>query len=687
MSSPREQAERYLQRALANPDAGFRDGQWEAIRGLVEDRARLLVVQRTGWGKSMVYFLATRLMRDGGAGPTLIVSPLLALMRNQIEAAERIGIRAVTINSTNKSEWRGVEEMLAGDGIDVLLISPERLGNQEFRQNVLSVVAGRVGLLVVDEAHCISDWGHDFRPDYRRIVRIVQALPPNVPVLATTATANDRVVADVAEQLGERLVISRGTLARGSLLLQAIRLPRQAERMAWLAAYLPTLEGSGIVYTRTVRDAERVAGWLRERGIDAQAYHAAAGDREGMEQRLLANGIKALVATSALGMGFDKPDLAFVIHFQRPGSVVEYYQQVGRAGRNGTPAYGILLSGDEDDEITDYFIRSAFPPEEHVASVLQALRGTDGGLTMTALQSELNLSYTQIEKVLKMLDVRAPAPVVKLGSRWYATANPYTPDPARIERLTHIRKAEQAQLLQYMSGEACHMAFLRRALDDGHVQPCGQCAVCAGGPLIAEDVPEHLVIQAVQYLKRSYQPIQPRRQLPDRSRIDEGLLAEEGRALCLYGDAGWGSMVRDGKYVEHSFADELVEAAAEMMTTRWNPPPTPEWVTAVPSLRHPELVPSFAGRLAEALGLPYVEAIRKIRNTPEQREQRNSHYRLQNIRDSFRVQIPAGLRGKPVLLVDDLVDSGWTLTFLAAYLRKKGAGSVYPLALAVITGD
>ena len=708
MPDLKEVARQYLRQTLGDPSAEFREGQWEAIQALVEDRSRLLVVQRTGWGKSMVYFLATRLLRDRGSGPTLLVSPLLALMRNQIEAATRIGVRAVTINSSNQAEWDAAEASLRRDEVDVLLISPERLSNVSFRQNVLTLFARRVDLFVVDETHCISDWGHDFRPDYRRIVRVLQALPGNVPVLATTATANNRVVEDVVQQLGESLTVIRGGLGRKSLRLQAIYLPHPAERLAWLAEQVPRLRGSGIVYVRTVRDAERVAEWLRANDVDAHAYYGGlpSDQREELEQALLGNEVKALVATSALGMGFDKPDLAFVIHYQRPGSVVEYYQQVGRAGRDGDPAYGVLLSGDEDDDITDYFIRSAFPPHQHVREVLGALEEAEEGLTARELEAQINLSAGQIEHVLKLMSVLDQAPVVQRREPhdenrrpknvFYATGLPYTPDEQRRQKLERIRRAEQADLKRYMAGEICHMTFLREALNDEGSEPCGHCAVCEEAPLLPETVAASSVQSAIRFLKRSYRQIKPRKQLPDRKRIKPELLAEEGRALSLYGDAGWGELVQRGKYADAHFADELVEAAATMVETATKEvaggsigvycEPSPAWVTCVPSLRHLDLVPSFAQRLAARLGLPFVEAVRKVKDTPPQKEQENSHHRLQNLRGAFEVAVPEEREGQPVLLVDDMVDSGWTFTMLAALLRQGGTGPVYPLALAETTG-
>ena len=327
----KSKALRYLRQALGNAQADFRDGQWESIEQLL-NRNRVLVVQRTGWGKSMVYFLATKLLRERGAGPTLIISPLLSLMRNQKDAAERLGIKAQTINSDNKDEWRIIQGELVTNQVDLLLISPERLANYRFRESVLANMVDNIGLFVVDEAHCISDWGHDFRPDYRRIVRVLELFPPNLPVLATTATANDRVVGDIKSQLGENILLKRGSLVRNSLKLQNINMPSTAARTAWLAKTIPTLPGSGIVYTLTQRAADQLAESLQGNDINAKAYHAGVPDKEELEQQLLKNEVKVLVATVALGIGFDKPDLRFVIHFQRPSSIV-HLLSTGREGR------------------------------------------------------------------------------------------------------------------------------------------------------------------------------------------------------------------------------------------------------------------------------------------------------------------------------------------------------------------
>lgn len=704
MAEVKNEAQLLLQRALNDSTASFRDGQWEAIVQLLQNNARLLVVQRTGWGKSLVYFIATKLLRDRGSGVTLLISPLLALMRNQIAAAEKIGIKAATVNSSNKQDWKQIQDQLIADQIDILLISPERLANRDFIENILLPISQNIGLFVVDEAHCISDWGHDFRPDYRRIVRILQALPANIPVLATTATANNRVVRDIKHQLDSSLEISRGTLTRNSLQLQNIYLPSQAERMAWLAETLPRITGSGIIYTLTVADAERLTDWLIFNEINAKAYHSKLDSdsqkntelREQLENQLLNNEIKVLIATVALGMGFDKPDLAFVIHYQRPGSVVHYYQQVGRAGRAVDRAYGILLNGKEDDEIINYFIKTAFPPEAHTQKILAALDEADDGYSVPQLQQQLNLSQGQIAKVLKLLSLESPAPVTKQGSKWYATAINYQPNIAKIEELTAIRRQEQAQMQLYMESQQCLMAFLADALDDPNPQPCGKCAVCLGRDLLPTNYSVQTVNDAVQYLLKSDRIIKPRKKWVQElatygfsGRIKPELVAETGKALSLWGDAGWGELVKQGKYQNNHFDDALVEGTIKMIQ-RWRraasplgqPQPMSTWVTCVPSLIRPDLVPNFAQRLAERLGLPFKPAVTKVRQNRPQKEMNNSYQQADNLDGVFEIDTDQ-ISPDAVFLIDDMVDSRWTFTVIAALLRRAGSGQVFPIALAL----
>lgn len=678
-----------LKKALQDPTAEFRTGQWEIIEQLVNENAHLLVVQRTGWGKSIVYFIATKLLREKETGPTLLISPLLALMRNQIAAAERIGLSAKTINSSNHDEWDQIYHDLEVKKIDILIISPERLSNEEFREKLMPI-AHTVGLFVIDEAHCISDWGHDFRPDYQRILRILQILPGNIPLLATTATANDRVIEDIRSQMGDKLGLFRGPLARASLSLQNISLPSRAERMAWLAEYVPKMSGSGIIYTMTVKDSDRVARWLQSQGINAQAYsgESESSDRERMEQDLLDNKIKVIVATSALGMGFDKPDLGFVIHYQRPGSVVAYYQQVGRAGRDLSQAYGILLAGEEDQEIVEYFIKSAFPKEEHVSTILKELEKTDDGLSIPMIEERTNLSRSQIENVFKIISVETPSPIVKNGSRYHATAITYTINKTKIERLTSLRHAEWSRINEYLQSRSCLMMFLQRDLGDYEAKPCGKCSVCLGQALIPNRPSEDLITKARQFLYTNQHIISPRLRWPTgisfseekwHGRISEELLANPGRALSSWGDGGWGELVRSGKRAEH-FDNKLAHAMYDLIVNQWKPDPMPTWITCVPSLRKKTLVKNFALELAELLKIPFVDCIRKIKETNPQKMMKNSFQQVRNLDGAFEIDCDT-IIDEPVLLIDDMVDSRWTFTILAAMLQSAGSGPVYPCAL------
>jgi ATP-dependent DNA helicase RecQ len=678
-----------LTRLTGRADSGFRPGQREAIEALVEQRRRVLVVQRTGWGKSAVYFLATRLLREAGAGPTVLVSPLLALMRNQIEMAERAGVRAVTINSENRDDWEEIEGRVRRREVDLLLISPERLNNVRVRRDVLPQLIAEVGLLVVDEAHCISDWGHDFRPDYRRLARVIDALPADVPVLCTTATANDRVVADVVAQLGDDLTVIRGPLDRESLALSVVDLPQPATRLAWLVEHIPAFPGSGIVYCLTVADAERVAAWLQRHGISALAY---SGDSENdarieVEQALLANTVKVVVATAALGMGFDKPDLGFVVHYQSPGSSIAYYQQVGRAGRGVDEALGILLRGNEDADIQDWFIKTAFPPRPQAEEVVDLLARAEGApVGLAEIERAVNARRTRIEAMLKVLEVEGAVERVEKG--WVRTTAPWSYDDDRVERVTALRRVEQEAMRSYATTSECRMTFLRGELDDPAAAPCGRCDNCTGQPW-STDVSDELAAEAVQFLRSATLVIDPRKRWPYGLGEPKGNIRPErqlrpGRALSVIGDGGWGPVVRAARREGRPVPDGVVDAAVRLLTA-WAPDPAPGWVTFVPSVGAPALVADLAARVAAGLGVPALTLLRRVRDTPPQREMANSAQQVGNVYGVFELaeRPPAGAG----LLVDDLVDSRWTITVAGAVLLGGMSGPLHPFALAKSYGD
>jgi ATP-dependent DNA helicase RecQ len=677
------EAHELLRRLTGDDRAEFRPQQLEAIRTLVEDRGRVFLVQRTGWGKSAVYFIATRMLRDRDAGPTLLVSPLLALMRNQIEAAKRMGVYASSINSTNRDDWEQVQEGIGAGEVDVLLISPERLANESFRRDVLPEIGSTTGLLVVDEVHCISDWGHDFRPDYQRLGRVLDRLPRGVPVVGCTATANDRVVDDVAGQLGEGLRVIRGPMHREGLQLHVIDLPAPAERMAWLVTAIPQLGGSGIVYTLTVADSRRVANWLRSKGLNAAAYHAQldTAEKEDLERRLLGNEVDVVVATVALGMGFDKPDLAFVIHYQSPASPIAYYQQVGRAGRGLDESWGVLLRGREDDEIQDFFIQNAFPPPELATEVVGFLEEVGGGFPLRTLEVEFNVRRKRLTHLLRTLDVEGA--VEKVGSRWRRTLQPWSYDLQRAQAVTALRRQEQEQMRGYAAFGSCRMQHLRELLDDRTDENCGICDRCTAPSLVFE-LDRSLVAEAVEALRSGFLPIEPRKKWPDSKWITSELRPEEGRVLSRWGDGGWGDEVRRSKNEVGRFGEDLLEASVDLVSGRWRPDPPPMWVAYVPSMSSEDLVSDFAHRLADRLGLPCKDVLERVRQGVPQKTMQNSTSQFGNVDGAFAVKGPVS--EEPVLLVDDVVDSRWTFTVLGIALREAGSGSVYPFALADTSG-
>lgn len=689
----RAQAETWLKQALGS-EATFHDGQWEAIESLVERRQRTLVVQRTGWGKSLVYFLATRLLRQQGAGTTILISPLLSLMRNQIEAASLWGLHAETINSDNPDDHAHVAASLLAGKVDLLLISPERLSNDRFQSEVWPELKRKVGMLVVDEAHCISDWGHDFRPNYRRIMRLLDDLLPGTPVLGTTATANDRVVQDVASILGAGIHIQRGPLTRDSLRLYVYPEPHDhAYRLALLAHLLKNIPGSGIIYCTTTRDCQLVAEWLQQQGFNVKAYFADVEEftedkRAALENQLMNNEVKALVASVALGMGFDKPDLHFVIHYQMPGSIISYYQQIGRAGRGIDQAHIILMHGPGDDDIQRHFIDTAFPRPEQIEATIQAL-DKHGPAKRNQLQRWVNASFSTLEKILTHLEVEG---ITEWTDEGYQLLNKDArPDYGRWAQVTRQRYAELDQMKVYVHHDGCLMRFIAQALDDPTVvQACGVCKNCRHSQSKFQADP-HALAAAGTFL-RSGRPIifEPRKQWPSnfpgvkKARMQE--TNEAGVALCSYYEAGWAEIVRRGRERDGRYADELIEPSAELLRKHWQMVSQPPlWVTSVPSLRRPQLVRDFATRLATGLGLPYRESIQHVRQHPEQSTMRNSYQQAINVREAFGIQ--GKLANQPVLLVDDIADSRWTLTIIGELLRQNGCRAVHPFVLAVMSAS
>ena len=662
--------------AGAGPDARPREDQVRAVEELVEHRRRVLVVQATGWGKSAVYWGATAALRELGMGPTLVVSPLLALMRDQIAAASRAGLRAATINSTNIDEWSGVLDDLRSGRLDVLLISPERLANPGFAAQ-LPALLSECGLLVIDEAHCVSDWGFDFRPDYQRLTRTLLQLAPDTPVLATTATANQRVTLDVAAQLGAETVTLRGSLARASLRLAVVPGLSALEGYAWVAEALQTLPGSGIVYVLTVAETERLTAFLVDQGLDVAAYSGQSDNRETLEGRLLRNKIKALVATSALGMGYDKPDLAFCIHLGSPASPVAYYQQIGRAGRALDDAIAVLVPGPPDERIWEYFATSGIPTDEQVERILDALG--DGPQSLGGVEAATGIRRGRLETLLKILAVDEV--VTKSRDGWETTGRTWYFDEQKWSDLRRVRAAEADLMRRYAHGEGCLMEFLQRALDDPDPRPCGHCSVCDGRlPVPGAHPSSELVEAARRFFRGRDVVIEPRKLWVSGLAGRKGKIAgvAPGRALAFADDPAWGDVLRVLWQRDAPAPPDVLDGLVQVLV-RWSASwERPVAVVAMPSRRFPLLVGSLAEQVARVGRLPLVDALGV--SGPPPTAEAASAVRARDLLARTSVRDGVSFDG-PVLLVDDTVRTRWTVTVASALLAEAGASQVMPLAV------
>ena len=678
----KEQADLLLKQ-LFGTNAVFRDGQLEAILSVL-DKKRTLVVQKTGWGKSLVYFIATKILRNQGYGPVILISPLLSLIRNQILNAEKLGLKVCSFNSENPNSWDAFISAIKNDECDIIMLAPEKLGNKEIMDNILSSISKGIGMFVIDEAHCISEWGHDFRPDFLRINNFIKSFSNNIPILATTATANDRVVSDIYSQLGEDTVIQRGPLIRESLRIQVIHLDSQEDRLTWLVENIKNIEGSGIIYCLTQKDCDLVSEWLNLNDISAQPYYSHKKiDRLQVENDFYNNKFKVIVATVALGMGYDKPDIKFVIHYQRPGSILSYYQQIGRAGRNLDEAYAVLLVGKEDDRIQENLINTAFPSYKNMLSVLKVIE-EETEIKKSQILNKVNLKVTKIEQCLKFLEI---ANVISKSNGSYSrTVNVWDVNMGEKAKITEERYKELEEMNQYTYTKNCYMEFISNSLNDPYLKKCEKCANCTMSMFPETIIDMDLKNKAINWIKNQYLVIEPRSKYPDMKNIPKELINEIGYSLCMYSDSGYGGLVQKGKYQDGEFSDVLVDASFELLSQKKFELPF-DFVVYVPSLNRPELVKSFAHRLANKFAIPCYDILTKVKNTPPQKTMENSAQQYKNISDCFNIEGDAEIRrDKCVLLVDDMFDSKWTLTICGKLLKEKGAKYVYPFTLACTAG-
>lgn len=685
----RDRAREILEQAYG-PDAQFRPGQLEAIESVVSGRNSLLV-EKTGWGKSLVYFIATKILREKGSGPTLIISPLLALMDNQIESAQKTGVKAITVNSDNRDRWEEIYSSL--NRVDAIIVSPERLANDEFISRLAEVE--KIKLIVIDEAHSISDWGHDFRPDYQRISNLIKGLPGNTTVLGTTATANDRVIADIKNQLGDNLRIMRGDLIRKNLAIQVNPTQTKEQRLAWLAQMLISDEilskGQGIIYCLTHSDCEAVADFLSEKGVSILPYYSGMGEDEcgaSIEKNNLSSFMdgetRILAATVKLGMGYDKSDIRFIVHFQTPQNLIAYYQQIGRAGRDGKPAHAFLLHGEEDEEIIGHFIRSSQASPNLLASIASMAQS---GASLQEMMEILNAKKGGLEKALKYLLIHEY--LYKDGAVY--RANPGKPfdieaEKAKRDQLIGARIAEHESLLRYFNSDDCLMSYVAEELNAPDAQKtCGICSNCLKGFLVPVKADQHIIAEATRFLGARHGIIKPRKKWGSGGRIEIELQMQPGWILCADYHSTAGQRIKAGKYDEGRFSSEIIEASVKYLKDRVTQEGI-DCIVPIPSLRHPDLVPGFADALASSFSIPCIKAISKTNEGEAQKTLLNSIQQEANVRNSTTIVEPRSIAGKRILLVDDMVDSRWTFTVIAAKLLKIGAASVHPFAL-VKTGS
>ena len=669
--------------AGGTPNPAFREGQYEAIEATLT-RKRVLVVQKTGWGKSLVYFISTKINRQQGRGVTLIISPLLVLMENQIDAAKKMDLKCGVLNSTVKdaATRKAILQNLLKNEYDLFFITPESLFGDEFQETVGSI---DIGLFVIDECHCISDWGHDFRLEYGNLYKIINILPENVPVLGTTATANDRVIEDLAKQFGKDVFISRGSLTRDSLHIEILPLESKALRYAWLARNIPILPGAGIIYCLTKRDCRQLSDFLNQKGLDTMPYYSDGElDEQNKlaEEKLMKNEIKALVSTIKLGMGYDKPDISFVVHYQQPGSVVAYYQQIGRAGRNIPAAYCYLMTGQEDDQILEYFIETAFPTKEQAQSIIIALQ-ENSGLTINRIESICNMRRSKIEQFLSFLENEGY--VYRKARTYFRSAKPFVYNGEHYDEIKKTKRAEKGIMQKYLLTDACLSKYIVSALNDASAYDCGKCRNCRGGYRIFPDSlhPSDDEINAAQeYLNSLYIPIEPRKRWPAPNMLDVKTTIshqnETGLALAKYGDAGYGEMVAHDKYRADCYREALIAKSTDILKQKADKLGI-EAITIVPSCRNGK-VNLFAEEVAKRLRIAYLELFTRS-ESPQQKNMENSYFQAKNIIDSMSIKDNA-IVPKRVILIDDVVDSKWTLTVCGWLLKNAGTDIVYPFCLA-----
>ena len=666
----RQQAEIQLQKLFGFKQ--FHDLQWQVIENLLAGR-RVLFIEKTGFGKSLCFqFPATQL-----DGVTIVFSPLIALMRDQVRSMQDKGIRAAAINSNQEDDENAtIITNAQNNQLDILYIAPERMENAAW---ITAAREMKIAMVVIDEAHCISMWGQSFRPNYRRIVNLVRLLPRNFPVLATTATATPRVQEDIIEQVGTDLIPIRGQLMRSNIRLFVVHVESEDEKFFWLAEYLPKLKKTGIVYTGTQANTDIFSNWLQFLKFNSAAYSGRldAESRMRIETDFINNKYDCVVSTNALGMGIDKPDIRFIIHTQVPQSPIHYYQEIGRAGRDGQEAFAILLyNAKEDRELPQSFVDGSKPPIKMYNKVIEVTKRELLGLNDIIRRT--NLKKTHVEIILSDLMDQGiiNQQIIRNSKKYFFNPDAPALDLTAFETLRNAQNQELERMLEYTGISSCRMQYLCNYLGDERQGACGVCD---------NDARQHMRVVATEAMKQQLQEFRetffPVLEVETtKSKIVNGV------AASYYGVSNVGAALRHSKYEGGGdFPDWLLRLTLKAFRKYYGNTKF-DLILYVPPTESGDLVKNFAEKISRTLGIPISHKLVKTAETSPQKVFQSGISKKDNVHGKFAYQTPAEIAGKSILLIDDIFDSGYTIKEIGQYLTNIGAATIAPLVIARTVG-
>ncbi|WP_294966078.1 RecQ family ATP-dependent DNA helicase [Sulfurimonas sp.] len=662
----REEAELKLKNIFGFDN--FFDDQWKTIDRVLQKK-RVLLIEKTGFGKSLTFqFPATQF-----DGLTIIFFFFFALMRDQIKSLDEKGIKADLINSQETNERNDlIIEKAINNELKILYITPERLASASW-QNAVSKM--NISFIVIDEAHCISTWGHEFRPDFRRIIKLMQVLPSNIPVLATTATATLSVSEDIKEQIGNNIEIIRGDLLRENLKLNVIHVENEEDKMAWMLSYLKNVSGNGLVYTGTTINTEIYSKWLESEKLNTIFYHGKMdGDiKKGIEKEWMNDKYKAVIATNALGMGIDKSNIRFIIHTQITQSLIHYYQEIGRAGRDGKTAEIFLLFNVKDTALPLSFINGARPSVKKYEKVISALK--EEPLGEKNLMKATNLKQTQVRTIKADLLDQKIIIEVKYGSnkKYEYKYNASQLDTTVFENLRNHRLEKFKKMLKYINTNKCKMLYLCNYLGDSNSNSCEICDSCSNNKnqfsMSKNDK------EKIKQFQDNFFPIL------EVETTKTNLI--NGIASSYYGFSNVGTIINKCKYKDGgNFPNILLKQTLRAFGKTFKDQKF-DLVLFVPPTKSGKLVENFANKLAMTLKLPITPLV-KIRDTKEQKIFQIGALKTENIKDAFDINID--IINKSILLIDDIFDSGATIKEIGKMLTNKGAKIIAPLVIAKTVG-